>query len=367
LKDGSETVGPGSRRTRELPARGALGYPPGRFAKHEIVPLAEEVGCLDEPGPGPCTTITMEPARTILTRNDSPDIPFDRSVNPYRGCEHGCIYCFARPSHAYLDLSPGLDFETKIFAKPDAPRLLREELSKPGYRPAVLAIGTNTDPYQPAERRLRIMRGILEVLAEFRHPVSVVTKSSGIVADVDILSSMASAGLACAYLSITTLDPELARRMEPRASTPRRRLAAIETLVAAGVPTGVLASPMIPGLNDTELERILGAAAAAGASSAGYALVRLPWEVKDLFEDWLDEHYPARKAKVLARIRAQRGGRLNDPRWGSRSRGTGPHADLLRRRFEIASRRLRLDRTRVELDTTAFRVPPRSGDQGRLF
>jgi DNA repair photolyase len=362
LRDGGRQADDGAR----LRGRGAASNPAGRFARTEVVPVADDPSPEDD-APAPGTTVTLESARTVLTRNDSPDIPFDRSVNPYRGCEHGCIYCFARPSHAYLDLSPGVDFETKIFAKPDAPRLLRQELSKPGYRPAVLAIGTNTDPYQPAERRLRIMRGILEVLAELRHPVSIVTKSASIVRDVDILAPMAERNLASAFLSITTLDPELARRMEPRASVPARRLEAMAALSSAGIPTGVLASPMIPGLNDHELERILEAAAGAGARFAGWSLVRLPWEVRDLFTEWLAEHYPTREAKILGRIREARGGRLNDPRFGSRQRGTGAMADLLARRFDLASRRLGFDRQRIALDTTAFRVAPRPGDQGRLF
>jgi DNA repair photolyase len=313
------------------------------------------------------TTVTAEPARTILTANDSPDIPFDRSINPYKGCEHGCVYCFARPSHSYLDLSPGLDFETRIFSKPGAAKLLRETLRKPSYRCEVLALGANTDPYQPVERKLRITRGILEVLAEFRHPVTVVTKSNMVLRDLDLLVAMARQGLVAVSVSITTLDRKLARRMEPRAPTPERRLAAVRGLDEADVPVAVLASPMIPGLNDHELERVLEAAAEAGARSASYLVVRLPHELKQLFTEWLETHYPDRVGKVLARIREVRAGRLNDPQFGSRMRGNGAYADLLSRRFEIACRRLGLDREPVALDTSRFRAPAASGDQGKLF
>ncbi len=349
------------------PGRGAVSNVAGRFQKHEVVDFDDGWGTLDRPLP-PCrTTVTPEPARTILSRNDSPDIPFDVSINPYKGCEHGCIYCFARPTHAYLDLSPGLDFETRIFSKVQAPTLLWKELSRKGYRSSTLALGANTDPYQPAERRLGITRGVLEVLSEFRHPVCIVTKSNLVLRDLDLLAAMARERRAAVYLSITTLDPELARRMEPRAPTPSRRLEALYALDEAGVPGGVLFSPVIPGLNDMELERILEAVARAGGRTAGYLLLRLPHEVQQLFREWLDTHYPARAEKVLGRLREMRGGRLNDPRFGSRMRGHGTHADLLRCRFETARRRLGLSRRGPELDSSQFRVPRQAGDQLRLF
>ena len=357
---------PGSRR-RVLKGRGAVSNLPGRYERRPVVPFDDGWSDADPPVDRLPTIATPERSRTIIATNDSPDIPFNRSINPYKGCEHGCIYCFARPTHAYLDLSPGLDFETRIFTKPDAPALLRKALCKPGYRCEVMALGTNTDPYQPLERRLRITRGVLETLREFHHPLSVVTKSTLVLRDLDILAPMARDGLVTVYLSVTTLDRALARRMEPRAATPGRRLQTIAALEEAGVPTGVLASPMIPGINDHELERILEAAAASGARTANYILVRLPHEVRELFEQWLETHYPARAAKVLGQIREMRGGRLNDPRFGSRMRGRGPRAELLRRRFEIAARRHGLVRDPPALDCSRFRVPPSARPQGRLF
>jgi DNA repair photolyase len=353
----------GGDRTR---GRGAASNPANRFHARHVEPFDDGWGGADEPLPVLRTVVTPDPTRTILASNDSPDIPFDRSINPYRGCEHGCIYCFARPSHAYLDLSPGLDFETRILAKPRAAELLRRELGRPGYRCEPIALGTNTDPYQPAERALGITRSILQVLAEHAHPFSIVTKSSLVLRDLDVIAPMAAAGRALVFVSVTTLDRALARRMEPRAAAPGRRLEAVHELAAAGVPTGVLASPMIPGINDAELEAILEQAARAGARQAGYLLVRLPHELEELFTDWLERHYPARKDKVLHRIREMRGGRLNDPRFGRRMRGEGPHAVLLRRRFEIACRRLGLERERPRLDVTGFRVPGRP-EQGKLF
>jgi DNA repair photolyase len=306
------------------------------------------------------TTVSPERVRSIITRNDSPDVPFDRSINPYRGCEHGCIYCFARPTHAYLGLSPGLDFESRLFSKPDAPRKLAQELARPGYRCEVIALGANTDPYQPVERDERITRRILEVLADYRHPVSIVTKSNLVLRDLDLLAPMAARRLASVFFSVTTLDRELARRMEPRAPTPARRLEAMRSLSAAGVPTGILASPMIPGLNDGELERILAAAAEAGAVTAGYILLRLPGEVATLFSEWLQAHYPDRKKHVLSLVRQTRAGKLYDPRFGERMRGTGAYAELLARRFAVATKKLGLSR-RPELDLTQFRVPASSG------
>ncbi|MBL24462.1 MAG: radical SAM protein [Rhodospirillaceae bacterium] len=315
----------------------------------------------------PTTTLAVDQARTVITYNRSPDLPFDRSINPYRGCEHGCIYCFARPTHAYLGLSPGLDFETKLFFKPDAPDRLAEELSGAKYHPAVIALGTNTDPYQPIERTQQLTRRILETLQEFSHPLSIVTKSNLVLRDLDILADMAGRNLATVTISLTTLDRALARKLEPRAPTPARRLHAIEALSAAGIPTGVLAAPMIPALNDSELERILSAAANAGATSAGYVLLRLPLEIAPLFEEWLDAHAPSRKNHVLSLVRDARNGRMYDSEWSQRMRGTGPYADILRQRFNAARRKFGLDKRRLDLDTSQFRRPPRSGDQLALF
>jgi len=313
------------------------------------------------------TVVTPERTRSILSTNDSPDVGFDQSLNPYRGCEHGCIYCFARPTHAYLGLSPGLDFETKLFSKPDAAALLRAELAKPGYVCKVTALGANTDAYQPIERRLEITRSVLEALREHRHPVLVITKSDLVLRDLDLLAPMARDRLAAVHVSVTTLDRTLARRMEPRAATPARRLEAIRRLSEAGVPVGVLAAPIIPGLNDSELEAILAESKAAGAVSAGYVLLRLPLEIKDLFREWLEQHYALKADRVLALLRDMRGGRLYEATYGKRMRGEGPHADLLRQRFEVAIRRHGLGHPDIALDETLFRVPPRPGQQGTLF
>lgn len=360
--------GPRRPRTdRPASGRGTAANPAGRFASERVVPVDDGWTPSDAPAPPIRTQLTPERSRSIITTNDSPDVPFSRSINPYKGCEHGCVYCFARPTHAYLDLSPGLDFESRIVYKPDAARLLERALRKPGYRPEPIALGANTDPYQPAERELRITRALLEVLAAYAHPVGVVTKSNLILRDTDLLADLARRGLAHALISITTLDRDLARRLEPRAPTPDRRLDAVRALAGAGVPVGVLVSPIIPAINDGEIEAILEAAAAAGARAAGTILVRLPHELKDLFEGWLDDHYPLRKPRVLARIRDARGGRLYDSRWGTRMRGVGPYADLLRRRFDVAARRLGLDRELPPLDAGQFRVPPRAGDQLALF
>ncbi len=349
--------------------RGAVGNIEGRFETRRLRPEDYGWGAGGDEGAPPRldTTVTPEKTRTILSRNDSPDIPFDRSINPYKGCEHGCVYCFARPTHSYLGMSPGLDFETKIFSKPEAARLLREELRSPGYRCDVIALGANTDPYQPVERDLNITRAVLEVLWEHRHPVGIVTKSSLVLRDLDLLAPMARQNLAAVFLSITTLDRGLARTMEPRAAAPHRRLETIKALSDAGVPAGVLASPMIPGLNDKELESILEAAAAAGARTAGYILLRLPHEVKEIFSEWLTTHYPLKAAHVLSLVRQTHGGRLYDSEFGTRMKGDGPYADLLRRRFETASRRLGLLKRDLDLDVTQFRVPPRAGDQPGLF
>ncbi|UZK69935.1 PA0069 family radical SAM protein [Sphingomonas sp. S1-29] len=311
------------------------------------------------------TTVTIETPRMILARNSSPDIPFDRSINPYRGCEHGCIYCFARPTHAYHNLSPGIDFETRLFAKPIAPALLRAELAKPGYVCKPIAFGTNTDPYQPIEREWRITRGCIEVLAQARHPLTITTKSDRVTRDIDLLAPMAAQGLAAAMVSVTTLDPRIAMTLEPRAPSPEKRLKAIAALAAAGIPTFVSISPVIPAITDHEIEHILERAADAGAKAAFFIPVRLPHEVAPLFRAWLDAHFPDRAAKVMATVRSMRGGRDNDPGFGSRMQGQGPWADLLRTRFAIACRKYGLDGERVRLRTDLFRRPP--GAQGELF
>ena len=299
----------------------------------------------------------------MITRNESPDIGFDRSINPYRGCEHGCIYCFARPTHAYLGLSPGQDFESRLFAKPNAARLLSEELRKPSYQVRTMALGTNTDPYQPIDERYQITRQILRVLLDFKHPVGIVTKSNRVLRDIDILSEMAGLGLVRVALSITTLDRSLARSMEPRAPTPERRLEALRKLSEAGVPTTVMAAPMIPALNDHEMEKILEAARDAGAKHAAFVLLRLPLEIKDLFREWLEAREPGRAAHVMSLIRSMRGGRDYDSQWGRRMKGTGPYAQMMAKRFRVACERLRLNEESLELRTDLFKPPPQSGDQ----
>ncbi|CAN0457970.1 unnamed protein product, partial [Discosporangium mesarthrocarpum] len=300
-------------------------------------------------------------------RNTSPDVPFDRSINPYRGCEHGCVYCFARPTHAFLGLSPGLDFESRLFYKPDAAALLEKELRKKSYKCDVMAMGTNTDPYQPIERDYQLTRRILEVLAAHNHPVGIVTKSSLIARDIDILGPMAEKKLAQVCLSVTTLDRDLSRKLEPRAPTPQRRLDTIRALVDAGIPCGVMAAPMIPVLTDPELESILEAAKDAGAHMAGYVLLRLPLEIKDLFREWLDAHAPLKADHVMNAVKEAGGGQIYDPTYGVRQRGTGVYADLLLQRFEKACRRLGLNERKYRLDRTQFRPPPRAGDQMGLF
>jgi DNA repair photolyase len=348
--------------------RGAISNESGRFEPHGRVAV-DDGWTLDaeEDLPPLRTSVGHDSSRSVIARNDSPDVPFERSINPYKGCEHGCIYCFARPTHAYLGLSPGLDFETKLFAKPDAARLLEAELARPSYTPDVIALGTNTDPYQPVERHLEITRSILEVLARAHHPVAIVTKSNLILRDLDILAPMANARLAKVFVSVTTLDPGLARRMEPRASRPALRLEAIRRLAEAGIPTGVLTAPMIPALNDVELESILEAAARAGARSANYILLRLPLEIADLFSEWLEAHFPDRKDHVLNLLRGMRGGKLYQSGWGKRMRGTGVYADLLARRFELACQRLGLDEHDWDLDSSQFQRPSLPGDQLALF
>ena len=313
------------------------------------------------------TTVTEEKARKIITRNDSPDIGFDRSINPYRGCEHGCVYCFARPTHANMGLSAGLDFESKLFVKPDAPELLERELAAPKYSPRVIAIGTNTDPYQPIERKYEVMRGILEVLDRANHPVGIVTKSALVLRDIDILSRMARRNLVKVALSVTSLDPKLARVMEPRAATPPRRLEAIRKLADAGIPTSVMVAPVIPAINDMEIERILDAAAAAGAKEAGYVLLRLPLEVRDLFREWVTENFPDRARHVFKLIRDMRGGKDYDAKWGERMTGSGPIAWMIGRRFEAACERLGLNRRKLKLATDQFAPTRKRPQQLALF
>ncbi|TPG12426.1 PA0069 family radical SAM protein [Sphingomonas oligophenolica] len=325
----------------------------------------DAVEAIDGAPPPLRTTVTVEHPRTIISRNQSPDIPFDRSINPYRGCEHGCIYCFARPTHAYHDLSPGLDFETRLFAKPQAAALLRAELSRPGYTAQPMALGTNTDPYQPIEATWRITRGVIEVLCETDHPLTITTKSDRVLRDLDLLGPMASKGLAAVAVSITSLDPKVALTVEPRAPHPERRLTAVRRLADAGVPVYVSIAPVIPAITDHEIEHLIERAAEAGAKAAFFLPVRLPHEVAPLFRAWLDTHFPDRAAKVMATIRSLRGGRDNDPDFGSRMKGSGPWADLLRTRFQIACRRHGLNRERITLRTDLFR-PPR-GPQGELF
>lgn len=305
------------------------------------------------------TEVQVEKPRTIITRNESPDISFDRSINPYRGCEHGCVYCFARPTHSYMGLSAGLDFESKLFAKPDAARLLDRELSKDGYQPRTIAIGTNTDPYQPIEKHWRIMREVLEVLEARNHPVGIVTKSAMVTRDIDILSRMAEKGLAKVALSVTTLDRMLARTMEPRAATPTKRLEAIRQLSDAGIPVSVMVAPIIPGLTDQEIERILDSAKAAGATGAGYVILRLPLEVSPIFKDWLLRHYPDSYRHVLSLIRSMRDGKDYDSEWGKRMKGKGPYAWQIGRRFEIAAQRLGLNSVRTPLRTDLFEAAPK--------
>src|SRR5687767_9815991 len=348
--------------------RGAASNRTGRFESLSVERVDDGWGIADEELPPVQTTVQPEPAHSVITRNHSPDIPFDLSINPYRGCEHGCPYCYARPSHQYLNLSAGLDFETRLFYKKDAAAHLREELNRRSYTCSPINLGANTDPYQPLERKLGVTRSILEVLAEAHHPVTIVTKGALIVRDIDVLSRLAAERLVKVFVSVTTLDDELKRRMEPRAASPRARLAAIGKLAAAGIPTGVMYAPVVPAVNDHELEAVLEAAAAAGARTAGYVLLRLPGEVKDLFYEWLELHYPDRARKVRGRIRELRGGRDNDPRFGHRMRGQGPWAELLKRRFDASCRKTGLGSHReAPLTTELFRPPNRSPDQMELW
>jgi len=353
---------------RLLRGRAAVSNASGRYERYARVLLDDGWDePRDEDGLPPLKTeISIDATRTIITRNQSPDISFDRSINPYRGCEHGCIYCFARPTHAYLGMSPGADFESRLLIKPNAAQLLAKELSAPGYTPRTIAIGTNTDPYQPVERTLKIMREILQVLREFRHPVGICTKSALVARDMDILAPMAEMGLARVALSVTTLDRKLARAMEPRASTPARRLETIRTLSQAGIPTSVMFAPIIPALNDSELEGVLAAAKGAGARSAGWVLLRLPLEIKDLFREWLETNRPDAARHVMSLVRQMRDGKDYDSQWHIRQRGTGPYAQMLAHRFQMAVKRLGLkDATHLRADL--FKAPSRAGDQLALF
>jgi DNA repair photolyase len=358
-----------------LKGRGATFNPENRFRRdtREAVddgwtpPPAEGEGEGDDQELPPLkTTVMLQRSRTIIARNTSPDIPFTQSINPYQGCEHGCVYCYARPTHAYLDLSPGLDFETKLFAKPNAAALLVEELAKPGYVCDSIAMGTNTDPYQPIEREWKTTRQILEVLSACEHPVSIVTKSALVERDIDLLAPMAAKNLAIVFVSITTLDRDLARKLEPRAAAPQRRLAALKALSEAGIPVGVMTAPIIPQLTDKDLEAILDAASANGARYAGWTLVRLPNEVKELFRDWLAQHYPLRAEHIMSVIQQMRGGRDNDPQFGSRMRGQGIFADLIARRFDVACKRLGLNRDRTAMDTSRFKPPRTEAQRAQL-
>ncbi len=346
--------------------RGALSNPPGRFDRQQLA--AVDDGWYQEEVPDTVpTTLERDTAREVITTNDSPDVGFDQSINPYRGCSHSCPFCYARPSHAYIGLSPGRDFETRLFYKADAARVLETQLARPGYVCKPIMLGANTDPYQPIERRMGITRSILEVLTRTRHPVAVVTRSALVLRDLELLGELARQGLTSVAFSITTQDLALKRRLEPQAASPQARLRALATLTAAGVPCGVLFAPVIPSLNDHEMEAVLAAAAQAGAGWAGYVLLRLPYEIKDLFAEWLAEHYPQRAAHVMSLIRAMRGGRDNDPRFGSRMRGTGPYAQLLRNRFRLACQRLALRSSERDTLTTAlFRPPTPAGAQLHL-
>jgi DNA repair photolyase len=348
--------------------RGAVTNPAGRFERTQLEATDDGWGSLDEPPRRVETVVAADVPRHAITRNQSPDVPFDQSVNPYQGCEHGCIYCFARPSHSYWNLGPGLDFETRIFHKPGLARLLDRELSAPGYVCKPINLGANTDPYQPAEREHRTTRELLEVLLAHRHPVTIVTKGALVLRDLDLLADLAGLGLVTVFVSLTTLDDELKRVLEPRAASPAARLRIVRALADAGVPVGVLLAPMIPALNDHEMERLLDAAAGAGATRAAFMLLRLPHELGQLFEQWLREHYPSRADRVLNLLRDSRGGRLNDPRFGHRMSGEGPYARMLSARFQAASRRLGLDQQRrSDLDTSQFLRDPLAPRQGTLF
>jgi DNA repair photolyase len=362
----NDFTGTGVDRERRR-GRGAQSNAAGRYEPHAREGFDDGWQSLEDLPPF-ATTVGVDTARKVITRNDSPDIPFDRSINPYRGCEHGCVYCFARPTHAYMGLSPGLDFESKLFAKPDAHELLERELSASNYSPRVIAIGTNTDPYQPIEKRYEVMRRILGVLERAGHPVGIVTKSALVVRDIDILARMAKRNLVKVAISVTTLDAKLARIMEPRAPTPTRRLDALRELGKAGIPIRVMTAPIVPAINDAEIERILEAAASVGVTCAGYVLLRLPLEVRDLFREWLTANFPDREKHVFTLIRQMRGGKDYDSKWGERMTGSGPYADMIRQRFEAACARLGLNKEKTPLTTEHFRAPRGGGgEQLSLF
>lgn len=361
----SGLLGAGVDRQRRR-GRGTLSNASGRYEPLARIAFDDGWQSLDELPPFK-TSVQLDATRKIITRNESPDISFDRSINPYRGCEHGCVYCFARPTHAYLGLSPGLDFESKLFIKPDAPTLLERELASPNYSPRTIAIGTNTDPYQPIEEQYEIMRRILEVLERAGHPVGIVTKSALVTRDIDILSRMAKRNLAKVAISVTTLDGKLARSMEPRASTPAKRLEALRQLSEAGIPTAAMIAPVIPAINDTDIERILDAVALAGVKSAGYVMLKLPLEVRDLFKEWLMANYPDRFRHVMKLVREMRGGKDYDSTFGKRQTGDGPYAWLIGRRFEAACERLGLNRERAKLTTEHFQKPVKGSEQLSLF
>lgn len=354
---------------RRVIGRGATDNVAGRHERHARVFDGDgwEQGAQEGEAPVLRTELRHERPRRIITYNRSPDLPFDRSINPYRGCEHGCVYCFARPSHAWLGLSPGLDFETRLVARPEAPRVLEQELRSRSYKVAPIAIGTNTDPYQPIEKEQRITRACLEVLAGCGHPVAIVTRGTLIERDIGLLAGMAARGLVRVGVSVTTLDAGLARRMEPRAPSPKRRLAMIARLSEAGIPVRIMAAPMVPGLSDHELEAILQAGREAGAQAASWIMLRLPLEVAPMFRRWLELHYPDRAARVMGLVREMHGGRDYDPEWGRRMRGTGPYAQMMAQRFRVAAGRLGLDRAQPALRCDLFRPPERPGDQLRLF
>lgn len=353
--------------TQQIRGRGARSNATGRYEAQVREAFDDGWTPEDDEPTQLTTTVSPEKAKTIIAHNDSPDIGFSASINPYRGCEHGCTYCYARPAHAYMGLSPGLDFESKLFFKPEAARVLERELSAQRYKPEVIHIGGNTDPYQPQERTLRVTRQVIEVLERHRHPFSIITKSALIVRDIDILAPMAAAGLTRAAISVTSLDRRLARSMEPRAATPEKRIEAIQRLTDAGVPVTVMFAPVIPGLNDHELEAVLERAAQAGATGAGFVTLRLPLEIKDLFREWLETDHPDRARRVMSLIRQMRGGKEYDAQWGKRMLGEGPLAQLIATRFKAAQKRFGLERRWGPLDLTQFRVPPKPGDQIDLF
>lgn len=359
-----------NHRSQHHKGRGALSNPEGRFEQQQCEESMEHLESSRfeaEEAPKPATTLSAEPVKSIINRNDSPDVPFDLSINPYRGCEHGCIYCYARPSHAYLNLSPGLDFETKLFYKKNAAQALEQQLRHPAYRCRTIALGANTDPYQPVEKEKRVTRSLLEVMHRFKQPVSIITKSSLIERDIDLLSRMAQEGLVQVMVSITSLRDDIKRTLEPRAASAKARLKTIEQLSKAGIPTGTLVAPIIPALTDDELESILDAATAHGAQRAGYILLRLPYEVKDLFREWLHTHFPLRAEHVMSLIQQSRGGKDYDADFSQRMSGQGHFADLLAKRFILACKRNQLNGRHMALDTSRFKPPQQAGDQMALF